>query len=87
MCTITCGWVPEHFTSTSMAFYYLPTILNFGKINKLSLTTLLPSLVRFEYNKMQQCDECTSKKIRAKFSKKQLRSSNKGTQKYKDCSK
>ena len=61
----------KDFASTSMAYYFLPTILDFGKTNKLSLTTPLPSPVGFEYYKMQQCDECTSKKIRAKFSNKQ----------------
>ena len=77
----------DNFASTGMAYYFLPTILNFGKINKLSLTTPLPSAVGFEYNKTRQCDKCTSKKIRAEFSNKQWRSSNKGTQKCKDCSK
>ena len=74
------------FASTGMAYYFLPTIMNFGKTNKLSLTTVLPSPVGFKYNKMRLCDECTSKKIRAEFSKKQWRSSNKGTRKCNQCS-
>ena len=75
----------DNFSSTSIVYYFLPTMLNFGKINKLSLTTPLLSPVGFEYNKMRQCDKCTSKKIGAKFLNKQWRSSNKGTRKCKDC--
>ena len=70
-----------------MAYYFLPTLLNFDKINKLLLTTPLPSPVGFGYYKTRQCDECDSQKIRAKFSKKQWTSSKKGTQRCKDCSK
>ena len=73
------------FASTGMAYYFLPTILDFGKTNKLKLTTSLPNPDGYKYNKMRQCDACISKKTRAEFSKKQWRSSNNGTRKCKEC--
>ena len=53
----------KYFVSTGMTYYFLPTIMNFGKTNKLSLTTVLPSQVGFEYTK---CD-CVTNVLVKKF--------------------
>ena len=77
---------PNNFATTGMAYYFLPTILDFGKNNKLLLNTTLPNPAGYEYHKMRQCDVCISKKSKIEFSKKQWKSSNTGTRKCKDCS-
>ena len=78
---------PNNFATTGMAYYFLPTILDFGKTNKLLLNTTLPNPVGYEYHEMRQCDVCISKKSKIEFSKKQWKSSNTGTRKCKECSK
>ena len=77
---------PNNFATTGMAYYFLPTILDFGKNNKLLLNTTLPNPDGYEYHEMRQCDVCISKKIRTEFSKKQWRSANTGPRKCKECS-
>ena len=75
------------FASTGMVYYFLPSILDFGKNNKLKLTTSLPNPDGFEYHEKRQCDACISQKRKAEFSKNQWRSSNNGARKCKECSK
>ena len=76
----------NNFASTGMAYYFLPTILDFGKNNKLKLTTSLPNPDGFEFHEKRQCDACISQKRKAEFSKNQWRSSNNGARKCKECS-
>ena len=75
------------FASTGMAYYFLPKILDFGKNNKLKLTTSLPNPDGYEYHEKRQCDACISQKTKAEFSKNQWRTSNNGARKCKECSK
>ena len=75
----------DSFLSTSKAYRYLPSIMQFNKDKKLLWNTVLPSHEGFEFYEKRKCNKCQVDKLRDEYSITQWKK--KGTQKCKECSK